>query len=139
MHRKNAYSGTNNTKNPIAHEDSVGYNIAKASIILKPTSLFQMSAQRGYNFIFQPSEYLLIWRISLAGQFHWPLSPWSPLFTWTLKVAIGYRDLSAQVVFAHLENFIGRLMRLVKWANLSFQLLLRQFGMTRWVNKIIFL
>ena len=58
--QKKAYSGTNNIKIPIAHEDSVGYNIAKASIILKPTSLFQMSAQRGYNFIFQPSEYLLI-------------------------------------------------------------------------------
>ena len=78
--------GNNTIKIP--HEVTVGCT-AKACIILKPTSsLVQMSAQWGYYLIFQPSEYLLIWTISLAGWFHWPLSPWSPLFTWTLIVAI---------------------------------------------------
>ena len=84
---------------------------------------FQMSAQWGYNLIIQPSDYLLTWSISLVGWFDWPLSFWSPLFTWILKVNIGYNgNFLAQEKFAHLENLIGRLIWLVKWANLSFQL-----------------
>ena len=132
--------GNNTIKIP--HEVTVGCT-AKACIILKPTSsLVQMSAQWGYYLIFQPSEYLLIWTISLAGWFHWPLSPWSPLFTWTLIVAIRvyiYKDFKTQAVLAYSENIIGRLIWLDKWANLSFQLLLPQFGMMSWVVKIIFL
>ena len=85
--------------------------------------LFRMSARWGFNLIIQPSDYLLIWSISLVGWFDWALNFWSPLFTWILKVNIGYNgNFLAQEKFARLENLIGRLIWLVKWANLSFQL-----------------
>ena len=72
---------------------------------------FQFSSQWGFNLIIQPSDYLLIWGISLVDWYDWPVSLCSPLLTCKPKVSISVILIFyAQPVFVHLMLIIGRLI-----------------------------
>ena len=53
--------------------------------ILRKLIFFQFSSQWGFNLIIQPSDYLLIWGISLVDWYDWVMSFQSSLLPCDLK------------------------------------------------------
>ena len=79
--------------------------------ILRKLIFFQLSSQWGFNLIFQPSDYLLIWGSSLVDWYDWLVSLWGQLLSCKPKVSISVILIFyAQTIFVHLMNIIGRLI-----------------------------
>ena len=79
--------------------------------IFRKLIFFQFSSQWGFNLIIQPSDYLLIWGISLVDWYDWLVSLWGPLLTCKPKVSISVIVIFyTHPIFVRLMNIIGPLI-----------------------------